>query len=552
MSKEITYQGKLTDGANPANGAYDISFDLYNAPVDGAFIDSFTATGVNVDNGLFTTGLTFSNLTFNNTQLWMQIFVRKFGSPLGFIPLATRQKLTAAPAANSLTLPVAESANISGSLLDFRNTSTGSTSRGLVLGIGALSGIGNPFSFPTGLVVDSASGDGIYSLNSTSSGYGIYSRTTGTNSVAIYGQNFGASGNAAIFSTSVATNPSPTVSIANSGVGSSINISQSNVANLATSLSLINQGTGSGIVVTQGNAGATAPAISATTNGNAANQPSSTSTAGLAIKGVSTGNFGVGVFGRGPSAGVYGFSDATGGVGIYGATSGGSGSTSSGVRGDGNGAGTTAVSGFNNLGTALYGQTSSGTAIFASNGQSNVSGFAGDFRGRVQILGNLSVVGNLTKSSGSFKIDHPMDPENKYLSHSFVESPDMMNIYNGTIITDDRGYATITLPAYFESLNVDYRYQLTVIDRVDSADFVQAKVVKPVTANAFMVRTSSPKVEVSWQVTGVRNDAFARTKPITIEADKEPENKGKYLNPAAFGAPSEKGIGHAQPAVRAN
>lgn len=49
--------------------------------------------------------------------------------------------------------------------------------------------------------------------------------------------------------------------------------------------------------------------------------------------------------------------------------------------------------------------------------------------------GNVAVQNTLSKGGGSFKIDHPLDPENKYLYHSFVESPDMMNVYNGNITT---------------------------------------------------------------------------------------------------------------------
>ena len=49
--------------------------------------------------------------------------------------------------------------------------------------------------------------------------------------------------------------------------------------------------------------------------------------------------------------------------------------------------------------------------------------------------GNVDVNGTLTKDAGSFKIDHPLDPANKYLSHSFVESPDMKNIYDGVVVT---------------------------------------------------------------------------------------------------------------------
>src|SRR5262249_35543573 len=83
------------------------------------------------------------------------------------------------------------------------------------------------------------------------------------------------------------------------------------------------------------------------------------------------------------------------------------------------------------------------------------NGLAGEF------LGDVSVSGNLSKGGGSFKIDHPLDPENKYLYHSFVESPDMMNVYNGNVVTDASGDAFVEMPEYFEALNKDFRYQLT-------------------------------------------------------------------------------------------
>ena len=65
--------------------------------------------------------------------------------------------------------------------------------------------------------------------------------------------------------------------------------------------------------------------------------------------------------------------------------------------------------------------------------------------------GNVDVDGNLSKAGGSFKIDHPLDPANKYLYHSFVESPDMMNIYNGNATTDAQGSAIVQLPEWFET-----------------------------------------------------------------------------------------------------
>ena len=89
--------------------------------------------------------------------------------------------------------------------------------------------------------------------------------------------------------------------------------------------------------------------------------------------------------------------------------------------------------------------------------------------GPAEVDGNLSVTGTLTKGSGTFKIDHPLDPANKYLSHSFVESPDMMNVYNGNVVTDASGEAVVELPDYFEALNRDPRYQLTVIGSLATA-----------------------------------------------------------------------------------
>ncbi len=154
---------------------------------------------------------------------------------------------------------------------------------------------------------------------------------------------------------------------------------------------------------------------------------------------------------------------------------------------------------------------------------------------------DFQCIGTMSKGAGAFKIDHPLDPENKYLYHSFVESPDMMNIYNGVVTTDSQGFATVTLPDYFTGLNRDYRYQLTVIDESEN-DFIFAKVYRKVENNEFIIKTSQPDVEVSWQVTGIRQDAFANSDRIPNVVDKEPENKGKYLHPASFGQPESRGI----------
>jgi hypothetical protein len=157
-----------------------------------------------------------------------------------------------------------------------------------------------------------------------------------------------------------------------------------------------------------------------------------------------------------------------------------------------------------------------------------------------QFIGNVDVSGTLSKGGGSFKIDHPLDPENRTLQHSFVESPDMMNVYNGNVRTDGEGRARVRLPAWFEALNRDYRYQLTVI-----GSFAQAMVAEKVAGNAFTIRTSRPHVEVSWQVTGIRRDPWAEANRIVVEAPKPEEERGFYLHPEAYGQPPERGVGRA-------
>ena len=159
----------------------------------------------------------------------------------------------------------------------------------------------------------------------------------------------------------------------------------------------------------------------------------------------------------------------------------------------------------------------------------------GRFSGNVQIVGNLAVTGIVTKLAGSFKIDHPLDPANKTLSHSFVESPDMMNIYNGNIVTDANGRATVALPKWFSALNKDYRYGLTVI-----GEFAQAIIEKEIANNRFVIRTSKPRMKVSWQVTGIRNDAYAKAHRIPTEENKTKETRGAYLFPDGF-APAKVG-----------
>ena len=162
-----------------------------------------------------------------------------------------------------------------------------------------------------------------------------------------------------------------------------------------------------------------------------------------------------------------------------------------------------------------------------------------DINGDLDVDGDTYIGGELTKASGTFRIDHPLDPENKYLSHSFVESPDMMNVYNGNVITNSKGLAEVQLPEYFEALNKDFRYQLTVI-----GEFAQAIISEEISENHFQIRTDKPNIKVSWQVTGVRKDAYANMNRVKVEENKAAADRGTFLHPEAFGRPENTKEGY--------
>jgi hypothetical protein len=162
-------------------------------------------------------------------------------------------------------------------------------------------------------------------------------------------------------------------------------------------------------------------------------------------------------------------------------------------------------------------------------------GYAGVFLGPVQVTGNLS------KPAGSFKIDHPLDPTGKYLSHSFVESPDMKNIYDGVVVLDSQGRAEVTMPDWFEALNMTFRYQLTCI-----GDHAFVYVADEINGNRFTIAGGTPGLKVSWQVTGTRQDAYARKHPILVEENKSAGEQGTHLYPDVYG----KSAAHAALFVR--
>jgi hypothetical protein len=231
--------------------------------------------------------------------------------------------------------------------------------------------------------------------------------------------------------------------------------------------------------------------------------------------------------------GVHGYSDMVIGV---------SGVSTSGIGVDGYSDNYTGVRGESPSGIGVWGYSDSSYGIYGS----STSGYAAYLNGRVYIRGPLQ------KPGGSFKIDHPLDPANKYLCHSFVESPDMKNVYDGVVVLGDKGEAEIELPDWFDALNKDFRYQLTAIGAPGPNVYIAEEVCDTTTdysSNSngrsnnnnshFKIVGGTSGMKVSWQVTGIRQDPWANAHRVQVEEDKPANERGYYMYPDLYGEPAE-------------
>jgi hypothetical protein len=188
-------------------------------------------------------------------------------------------------------------------------------------------------------------------------------------------------------------------------------------------------------------------------------------------------------------------------------------------------------------GSAIDAGNISGTYAHIAGADDAFIGYSGTMGRAGYFLGRVEVTGQLTKGSGAFKIDHPLDPQNRYLYHSFVESPDMKNMYDGVVVLDGTGSATVQLPRYFEALNSDFRYQLTCV-----GGFAPVYISQEISGNAFRIGGGRPGQKVSWQVTGIRQDPFARAHRIIPEEEKTAKERGTYIHPDEYGVPPQQGL----------
>jgi hypothetical protein len=526
----FTYQGRLTVSGVNQSGNFDFQFGLWDSPVAGTQLGpTITITPIAVSGGLFTANLNFGQ-QFNSSRRWLEIAVRVSGGG-SYTTLVPRQELTAAPHAEGLVLPIAATTAVDTAL---SITSTGGTG---ILGTAG-----------TGAGVESG---GLWGISTASGGNGVRANAdTGTNAFAVWAN--AAQGNSVVGTSALgaafdatATTGTGVLGTHDASTGTAAGVEGDTLSTDGNANAILGQV----LSTSPGGSSTAVRGVNSGTGGSGIGVWGSQAGSGYGVLGSVTGA-GLGVFGESGTGGTgvlalggaFGL-DASGNTGVRG-TGGlaagygvlGVGGTSNvGVRGESS-AGTTVSFGGYFLSTAtggngVYGECSTGANGFGVWGKST-TGSAGVFSG------NVSVSGTLSKGAGSFKIDHPLDPANKYLYHSFVESPDMMNIYNGNAQLDGAGAATITMPDWFEVLNTEFRYQLTAI----GAPGPNLYIAQTMKNRQFVIAGGTPNGVVSWQVTGIRQDAFANAHRIPVEELKRPEERGLYLHPELYGLPESASV----------
>jgi hypothetical protein len=191
----------------------------------------------------------------------------------------------------------------------------------------------------------------------------------------------------------------------------------------------------------------------------------------------------------------------------------------------------TTVNAFNDTGNAICAQARNATGVVALGKTAFVAFGPSEFNADVEVNGTL------TADDKNFAVDHPLDPANKYLLHTAVESAERLTVYSGNAILDDAGRAEVPLPEWFDAVNTDVRYQLTCIGRPG-----RVHIAEEAGDGHFTIAGDPPGLKVSWQITGVRNDAWAQAHPFATERDKPDQERGHYRHPALYGQDLTAGV----------
>jgi hypothetical protein len=510
----FTYQGRLKDAGSPANGLHDLRFRLFDAFVGGGQVGAtLCADDVSVTDGLFTLALDFG-AQFAGQERFLEIEVRAdtgldCANATGFVTLAPRQALTAAPYAMFSAGPWQTNA---GNLFYTSGT----------VGIGT--------SNPTALL--SVQGGGLHVFDNANQGIALatnsFSLTNASNEDPVYQYNFSNDRHTWLTGGSehMVLNNLGRVGIGTTTPGTRLDVMGGSIRASDQLISTIATGTSPLSV----NSTTTVTNLSAdlldgldstsflqsipvplTLSGTSAThiirgENASTTTGASGIHGRVSGATGM-------TFGVFGQSDSTSGRGVFGLA--------------------TTITGTN------YG-------VFGQSGSRDGAGFGVWAQGRLGASG--------TKS---FRIDHPDDPANKYLLHYAAESPEVINFYRGTVVLDGAGGAVVELPHYFAKINKTPSYQLTAVgapmpmlhvaEEIDEAALIAGAAAGPgdaAPACSFRVAGGAPGAKVSWEVKALRNDRWVQQRGAPVEVEKEGTEKGSYQHPELYGQPAEMGMNY--------
>jgi hypothetical protein len=583
LSSAFTYQG-LLKGANgaPIHSTCNIRFGLWNAANGGAQIGgNSTVNGVSVNYGYFTalvnSASEFGAGAFDNLNArWLEIAVQCTGDG-GFTVLSPRQPVSRSLATHDhwgqtwswtggasytgLTLDGGgvgvNATGYSNGVIGYSTSTDGAGVLGSASSTGGYYGVYGVNDGYSGAGVGGTAGPnayyGVYGASLSTSGYGVYGygvASTGTN-YGVWGVSYSPSGTGVHGLAGATTGGTYGVfgrsdSTAGYGIyGYAPAASGDTYGVFGRSDSTAGYGVYGYAPIGSGNTfGVGGESVSPNGTG-VVGYAISLSGQGLGVGGFTNSTSGTGVYGEAKSTtgitygmegltvsptgrGVVGYATAStaSNFGVYGKSN--SGQTGTGVYGEGDfgvygvGHGISAI--------GVYGE---GThyGVYGTNTSTASGNYAGYFAGPVYVSGLLE------KPGGGFKIDHPLDPANQYLFHSFVESPDMLNVYNGTAALDANGEAVVQMPDWFEALNMDFHYQLTCI-----GGFAPVYIAQGIQNNTFRIAGGQLGMQVSWQVTGVRHDPWAEANRQEVEQPKPLGEQGMYLHPELYGLTPEMAV----------
>ena len=377
----------------------------------------------------------------------------------------------------------------------------------------------------TGVVADSDTGNAVQ--GTSTSGIGVSGNSS--NGAGVYGQSNGGYGvqgqstsNTGVYGASTSNTGVYGASTSNPGVHGQSNSSYGVWGNSSSSVGVA--GSSSSGVGVQGTSTSGTAVLAQSTSGpsvHAVGSGGSGSSPTLAAV-FAEGGTGTSVYGHATGSGTGVVADSDTGIGVHGHATGVAFPFPWRVQGIG-------VLGDSELGIGVQGTSTSGTAMLGMAGAGHLAG---------EFIGEVYVSGNLIKAGGGFKIDHPLDPANKFLAHSFVESPERKNVYDGVVTLDAHGEAVVELPAWFEALNQEFRYQLTSL----GAPGPDLYIAEEISNQRFKIAGGAPAMRICWLVTGSRNDAWAQANQLVVEQEKPAEQREHYLHPELYGYSLERSI----------